>query len=1150
MAVVISRKYEVLGQLGQGGMGVVYKVRHTALDTTLALKVLPRDLTENSEMVTRFYREARVMARLSHPNIVRVLDIDRDDSLDFHYFVMEYLQGKTLSQYLREKGPLPLPEVLTITGQVAAALAYAHNHTPPVIHRDIKPANIMIENGTGRVVVMDFGIAKELGDNEMTRAGVVVGTLKYCSPEQIRHEPLDGSADVYSLGMVTYEAYTGTQFFTGLDESAVIGKVLYDPQENEPQFTRPAPLAFAALVTKAIAKSRERRYKRVEEFLQDLEVCRAALLGTGTPVVPTPSRDDTQNRSEQGEIEDLEARIQQLEEERQRRLISTLREQVREAREKAASEGAGQWASASFHRALALEERGAEQFRAGSYPLAREAYQEAISVFARASEEAVAAALLRTAEQARQEMDAAKAEAERYGARDKARTFYGRALALQAQADELWDHKTYQQAGQIYAEAKRVFADACDLAYQQTLKAEAEAVRVPAFTAREAAIIAGAEMLAAGVFREAAENERRASTAMDRAEFTQARELYALVRQQYERAAREAEQARGQPAVANNRSPEKTSQEAFTLEAESGDLTRWEQLPQNPAAEPTHWEKSPMSSPPGASPDPGPITHTPAPVTHAETEEDRWEIGEKAQVPPVSDRRPPVPERPSRMKPVLIGVVAAGVLAVAAWFGGSLLRRPPAPLTLVRAEPQTEAVQVAEGKDVAFTAEANGNGPLRYEWTLEGRHVSQKKEWSYKPTASEGGEKPKTVKLLISDQAGQQIEKRWQVTVAHTNHPPQIVTVVPSGEAFELTTGASQEFRVEASDPDDDPLTYEWTVDGVAAGTQPTLTWKAQKEGRHQVRAVVHDRGNLTVMREWQVAALPPSSEKPALPKNTPPHILQRVPAESVLTVQRGENLDFSATASDPENDELTYAWSVDGKKTGKETHFTFIATEAGKHRIDLEVADRGGLKDRVRGDVEVPAPPAAPRLVMFTPHQAEFSLLPHQSRFFGVEIDVPGLVEPDLNYQWKIDGRPVSGQEVIEFKNKPVGTHKIEVTVATPSGLSVAHQWTVAVKKEEGEDLNPPSLAPVLQVFDLDNTTSKDKKTITISGKVRNLDEKSAENVLVTISAVGADGQPVVRRVVLPSPQPLPGGEIATFQFAIANHETISDFRVEVVSK
>jgi hypothetical protein len=362
--------------------------------------------------------------------------------------------------------------------------------------------------------------------------------------------------------------------------------------------------------------------------------------------------------------------------------------------------------------------------------------------------------------------------------------------------------------------------------------------------------------------------------------------------------------------------------------------------------------------------------------------------------------------------------------------------------------------------------------------------------------------------------------------------------------------GTSQEFRVEATDPDNDPLTYEWMVDGVAAGTQPTLTWKAPGEGRHQVRATVRDR-DLTVTREWQVAALKPPSEKPAPPKNTPPHIAQRVPEEGTLTVQQGMTQDFSITASDQENDELSYTWAVDGKKVGKDPHFTFTAADAGKHRIDLEVADRGGLKDRVRWDVDVPAPPAAPRLVMFTPHQANLSLLPHQSRFFGVDIEVPGSVEPELSYQWTIDGRPASGQEVIEFKNKPIGAHKAEVAVtAASSGLSVDHQWTVTVRKEEGEDLNPPMLAPILQVYDLDNTTSKDKRTITVSGKVRNLDERSADNVLVTISAVGANGQPVVRRVVLPSPQPLPGGETATFQFAIANRETISDFRVEVVSK
>ena len=173
MAIVISRKYEVISQLGHAGMGLMYQVRHVVLDTILALKVLPAYLMKNQDMVNRFYREARIMARLRHPNIVRVMDIERDEEMNLHYFVMEYIQGKTLRQYLQEKGSLSLPEVLEIAHQIAKALAYAHNHTPPVIHADIKPANIMIEDGSARVVVMDFGIArelKELDESEITQA--------------------------------------------------------------------------------------------------------------------------------------------------------------------------------------------------------------------------------------------------------------------------------------------------------------------------------------------------------------------------------------------------------------------------------------------------------------------------------------------------------------------------------------------------------------------------------------------------------------------------------------------------------------------------------------------------------------------------------------------------------------------------------------------------------------------------------------------------------------------------------------------------------------------------------------------------------------------------------------------------------------------
>lgn len=337
MSMIISRKYEVLDQIGKGGMGVVHKVRHVTLDTIFALKALPRDMAENPEMVSRFYREARVVARLSHPHIVHVSDIDHDDELQFHYFVMEYIQGQTFAQYLRDRGPLPLPDVLTVGRQVAQALSYAHGCTPPIIHRDIKPANIMIEDCTGRVVVMDFGIAKELDSDEMTKSGMAIGTYRYCAPEQMRHEALDGRADIYSLGMVLYEAYTGSPFFADLEEAEVIGKVLYDLEEHEPMFPRPAPPAFAALVKKAIAKSRDRRHRTIDEFLRELDACDAVNADvTDRIILPSPATCFSSGGNTREGVKELEEQIRRLEEERQRRLVLSAQAQAQEARERAA----------------------------------------------------------------------------------------------------------------------------------------------------------------------------------------------------------------------------------------------------------------------------------------------------------------------------------------------------------------------------------------------------------------------------------------------------------------------------------------------------------------------------------------------------------------------------------------------------------------------------------------------------------------------------------------------------------------------------------------------------------------------------------------------------------------------------------------------
>src|SRR5262249_35856947 len=268
--------------LGKGGMGQVFKVQHTSFGTQLAMKTLLPVYAEEEALITRFKEEARKNHSLSNPenpdpNIVKVIDIDFDPALTLHYYIMEYIEGKTLSQIVRKEGTLELPDILTVAEKVGRALAKAHNLPKPLIHRDISPANIMIEDRSRRVVVMDFGIAKEVGEEGGTRPDVVIGKPKNCSPEQMGHKPLDGGAGIYSLGMVVYEMDNGKQFFAGLQVQDIIEQVLYGPEENVPHFDPPAPKEFVTLVTRSIAKSRAHRYQRMEEFLQAVDRCRSGL---------------------------------------------------------------------------------------------------------------------------------------------------------------------------------------------------------------------------------------------------------------------------------------------------------------------------------------------------------------------------------------------------------------------------------------------------------------------------------------------------------------------------------------------------------------------------------------------------------------------------------------------------------------------------------------------------------------------------------------------------------------------------------------------------------------------------------------------------------------------------------------------------------
>lgn len=298
-------------------------------------------------------------------------------------------------------------------------------------------------------------------------------------------------------------------------------------------------------------------------------------------------------------------------------------------------------------------------------------------------------------------------------------------------------------------------------------------------------------------------------------------------------------------------------------------------------------------------------------------------------------------------------------------------------------------------------------------------------------------------------------------------------------------------------------------------------------------------------------AVTPPSpSVSPPLPTNTPPQITQRFPTEKVVAARLGETLQFSALALDPDGESVSYAWSVDGKHTVHGEHFSYEVGSTGEHRVELEASDQGGLKSTFRWEVQVATPPAAPQLTMYTPHQESVALFPHFSRFFGVEVEVPGMVEPSIRYEWEIDNRFAGEQELLEIKNLAPGRHEVEVAATGPSGASIFHRWTVNIQdqneSEEMDTVEPPRLV----VSELDNDLSTDKKQVLVKGRIRNIGKREVSNMIAWVSALDSQQKTVVRRLVLPTPQPLVPDQVATLQAVFNNRSDIVDFHVEVVSK
>jgi len=269
---ILGGRYQVEEKLGGGGMALVYRGKDLLLNRTVTIKVLREQYAHDQEFIRRFRREAQAVASLSHPHIVSIYDVGREE--DLHYLVMEYVEGKTLKDLIVEAAPMPMELAVHITQQICEALEHAHQHR--IIHRDIKPQNILITKD-GRVKVTDFGIALATTGATLTYDSSVIGTAHYLSPEQAKGEVLSNQSDVYSIGVVLYEMLSGQTPFTGDSPIGVAVKHLQEKPRPLRELKPKVPAALARVVTKAMAKDREERYGSARQMWTDLEKVRLGL---------------------------------------------------------------------------------------------------------------------------------------------------------------------------------------------------------------------------------------------------------------------------------------------------------------------------------------------------------------------------------------------------------------------------------------------------------------------------------------------------------------------------------------------------------------------------------------------------------------------------------------------------------------------------------------------------------------------------------------------------------------------------------------------------------------------------------------------------------------------------------------------------------
>jgi serine/threonine-protein kinase len=280
IGTVLSGRYRLEAKLGSGGMSTVYLARDQTLDRDVAVKVMHREMSEQADQLERFRQEARAVAKLSHPNVVAVIDAGEDGG--HPYIVFEYVEGETLKQRINRVGPLDPQESLAYAIEIARGLTVAHARN--MVHRDIKPQNVLID-AEGRAKLTDFGISRQLEQDGMTATGRVLGTTDYVAPEQAMGMGVDPRSDIYSLGVVLYEMLIGQVPFHADSQVGVamkhVNEDLPDVQQRRPEVSA----AAALVVERATDKDPDRRYQEIGEMIDDLSTAlevEAARAGSST----------------------------------------------------------------------------------------------------------------------------------------------------------------------------------------------------------------------------------------------------------------------------------------------------------------------------------------------------------------------------------------------------------------------------------------------------------------------------------------------------------------------------------------------------------------------------------------------------------------------------------------------------------------------------------------------------------------------------------------------------------------------------------------------------------------------------------------------------------------------------------------------------